>query len=129
MDQDFSTRRWRAAALLVIGVAVAGAAPAVRVGSAPAPAASAVQTSAQQPQNVQADESASLRQGVVVAIDERRGRLQVQGVWLEMVAGKTKLLRDGRPAALDTLKAGEAIRFTVAPDSSGAPSLRLIYVP
>jgi len=129
MDPIFATRHWRAAALLAFALAVAGPAPAVRVGSAPPPAASAVQSSAQQPQQVQADESASLRQGVVAAIDERRGRLQIQGIWLDLVAGKTTLLRNGRPAALDTLKAGEAIRFTVAPDSSAAPSLRLIYAP
>jgi hypothetical protein len=129
MDPFLSKRRWRATALAAVGLACAGVASASRVGFAPPPAASAVQASAQQPQQVQADESASLRQGVVSAVDERRARIQVQGIWLDTVAGKTKLLRDGRPAGLETLKAGETIRFTVAPESTGTPSVRLIYVP
>jgi hypothetical protein len=129
MNPDITKRRWRAAALVVLGMTIAAAAPAVRVGAAPAPAASTVQSSTQQPQQVQADESASLRQGVVMAVDERRARVQVQGIWLDMVVGNTMLLRSGRPAALDTLRVGEAIRFTVTPGSSGASSLRVIYVP
>ncbi len=39
--------------------------------------------------------------------------MQVQGVWIELVAGKTQLLRNGQAAGFETLKAGEAIRFTV----------------
>ncbi|HEY2558444.1 MAG TPA: hypothetical protein VGI48_01905 [Caldimonas sp.] len=129
MNPFLSKRCWRAAALAALGLACAGVASASRVDFAPPPAASAVQTSAQQPQHVQADESSSLRQGVVGAVDERRARIQVQGIWLDTVAGQTKLLRGGRPAGLETLRAGETIRFTVAPESTGAPSVRLIYVP
>ncbi|HEX4235274.1 MAG TPA: hypothetical protein VH041_13340 [Caldimonas sp.] len=129
MDPFVSKRRRRAVALAVVGLAFAGVAPASRVGFAP-PAASAVQTSsAQQPKHVQTDESASLRQGLVGAVDVRGARIQVQGIWLDMVAGKTKLLRNGSPAGLDTLKVGENIRFTVAPESTATPSVRLIYVP
>ncbi|MGZ8258988.1 MAG: hypothetical protein ACXWUL_00375 [Caldimonas sp.] len=103
-------------------------ASAVRVGNGVEPAASAVQAAAQEPAQAQADESASLRQGTIAAVDERRGRLQVQGLWLDVVPDKTKLIRHGRPATLDTLRAGEAIRFTVAPGRT-APSLGVIYVP
>ena len=38
--------------------------------------------------------------------------MQVQGVWIDLVAGKTQLLRNGQAAGFETLKAGEAIRFT-----------------
>jgi hypothetical protein len=129
MDPFLSRRCWRAAALAAVGLACAGTALASRVGFEPPPAASAVQASAQQAQQVQTDESASLRQGVVGAVDGRRARIQVQGIWLDTVAEKTTLLRNGRPAGLETLRVGETIRFTVAPESTGTPSVRLIYVP
>jgi hypothetical protein len=129
MEPSLSRRRWRAAALAAFGLACAGAVLASRVSVGSPPAASAVQGSVQQPKHVQTDESASLRQGVVGAVDERHSRIQVQGIWLETVAGKTKVLRGGRPVGLETLKVGEIIRFTVAPGSAGTPSVRLIYAP
>ena len=118
-------------ALVALGLAsVATTASAVRVGGAAAPAASAVQGATQQePAHVQADESASLRQGTVGAVDERGTRVQVQGIWLDVVAGKTQLLRNGQAAGLETLKPGEAIRFTVVPGSGVAPALKVIYAP
>ena len=123
----------RAACALGAAVALASAADlagASRVAGAAAPAASSVLTAQQEPAHVQADESASLRQGMIGAVDERGARVQVQGIWLDLVAGKTQLLRSGRPAALETLKAGEAIRFTVLPGNGpAAPMLKVIYVP
>ncbi|MDQ6638503.1 MAG: hypothetical protein M3Z15_02415 [Pseudomonadota bacterium] len=122
----------RAACFAVTALALASAttlASAVRIGGAAAPAASAVQGTAQEPAQGQADESASLRQGTIGAVDERGMRLQVQGIWLDLVAGKTQLIRKGQAAGLETLKAGEAIRFTVVPGSSGASALKVIYAP
>lgn len=120
----------RAVTLLIVAIA-AGAGPALAAGvvGAPAPSAAAVQGLAQQPAQAQTDESASLRQGAITALDAGGTRLQVQGIWLEIVDGKTVATRNGRPAATASLKVGETIRFTVAPGIAEAASLRLIYAP
>lgn len=131
MNRLFSPRRVRAACFGLVAAALlplAGVAGASRVGGAPPPAASAVQAAAQQPTHAQTDESASLRQGTVGAVDERGARVQVQGIWIDLVADKTQLLRNGRRAGLETLKAGESIRFTVVPGAA-APAMKVIYAP
>jgi hypothetical protein len=115
------------AALALLSLATGALASRVHGGAAPA--ASAVRSSAQEPAHLQADESASLRQGTIAALDARGGRAQVQGIWLDLVPGKTQLLRSGQPACLGTLRVGEAIRFTVAPGRTGAPALKVIYAP
>ena len=112
----------------VAATALAGPCVAARVGGA-APSASAVQGSAQQSSQVQNDESASLREGTITAIDASGTRLQVQGTWLGVVDGKTLAMRQGRPVGLATLRVGETIRFTVAPGGTEAASLRVIYAP
>jgi hypothetical protein len=122
----------RSVSLAVVAAALAATATtagAVRVENRPPPAASAVRDSVPEPANVQADESGSLRQGTIGAVDERASRVQVQGVWLDVLAGKTQLLRNGQPAGLETLKAGEAIRFTVFPGAGAAPAMKVIYAP
>jgi hypothetical protein len=53
----------------------------------------------------------------------------VQGVWIELVAGKTQLMRDGRAAGLETLTPGEPIRFTVVQRTGAAPAMKVIYAP
>lgn len=124
-------RRWplRGVFLAALATAFAGPSLAVRVGGAAAPAASAVQGLAQQPARVQNDESASLRQGTITALDPSGARVQVQGTWLEIVDGKTLAMRQGKPVGLATLKVGDTIRFTVAPGTTEAASLRIIYAP
>ena len=97
--------------------------------NAAAPAASAVQAAVQQPAHLQADESASLRQGTVGAVDARATRVQVQGIWIDLVAGKTQLMRNGRAAGLETLTPGEPIRFTVVQGTGAAPAMKVIYAP
>ena len=132
MDPFLFRRRARAAALGLVAAGllpVAMVASASRVGGAPAPTASAVQGATQQPAHVQADESASLRQGTVGAIDARAMPVQVQGIWIDWVAGSTQLLRNGHAAGFDTLKAGEPIRFTVVSKSGAAPAMKVIYAP
>ncbi len=132
MDDLLSPRRVRSAslALVALGLAsIATVASAVRVGGAAAPSASSVRGASQQPAHVQADESASLRHGTIRAIDERLTRVQVQGVWIELVAGQTQLLRNGQAAGFETLKPGEAIRFMVDSASGAAPTMKVIYAP
>jgi uncharacterized lipoprotein YbaY len=122
---------WRAAravATIAAGLALAPLCGAVRVDAA-APSASAVLKSPQQAAAAQTDESASLRHGVVTALDPRGARLQVQGIWLDVAADKTQLLRDGKPASVGTLRVGDTIRFTLAPAAADGQALRVIYVP
>ena len=108
---------------------MATVASASRVGGAPPPAASAVQAAAQQPAQAQADESASLRQGTVGAVDERGARVQVQGIWIDLVADKTQLLRNGRRAGLETLRAGEIDPLHRRAGRGAAPAMKVIYAP
>ncbi|MEO8311280.1 MAG: hypothetical protein ABI520_08930 [Caldimonas sp.] len=132
MNQLSSTRRGRLATRALVALAlatIATVAGAVRVGGGAAPSASSVQGAAQQPAQAQADESASLRHGTIRAIDERVTKVQVHGVWLDLVAGKTQLLRNGEPAGFETLKPGEAIRFTTESATAAAPAMKVIYVP
>lgn len=133
MKNSILPRRLRAA-VLVLGTLVLGSAAdlatASRAGGAAAPAASAVRATTQQPAHLQADESASLRQGTIAAVDPSGMRVQVQGIWLDLVEGRTQLVRNGQAARLATLKAGESIRFTVMSASgAAAPALQVIYAP
>ncbi len=128
--QTSNKRQWRGGPLLIAALAAcAGPVLAAGVVGAQAPSAATVQGLAPQPAQVQTDESASLRQGAITALDAGGTRLQVQGIWLEIVDGKTLATRNGRPVATASLKVGETIRFTVAPGSAEAASLRLIYAP
>jgi nitrous oxidase accessory protein NosD len=121
-------RLLRGIAIAASALAVAPLSFAVRL-EAGAPAASAVLATPQQAAAAQADESASLRVGVITALDARGTRLQVQGIWLDVVADKTLVLRNGEPAKLETLKVGDIIKFTVAPGAAEGQAVRVIYAP
>ena len=123
------SRSLRTLTVAALGLGFSSLSLAVRLENAGAPAASAVLGTPQQAANAQADESASLRQGVITALDERGARLQVQGIWLEVVAGKTQVLRNGQPVKVDTLRVGDAIKFTVAPGAIETQAARVIYAP
>lgn len=120
-------RNLRTVACLLFGSAVVSTGLASRVGGAPPPPS--VRLAPQEAAQAQADDSASLRQGLVTAIGERGERLQVQGIWLDVVAGQTQVLRNGQPVRLDSLQTGQTIRFTLAPGSPERPALRVVYAP
>ena len=117
----------RHAVAWLIVLALAPAAFASRVGNGAAGAPKAPPGAKAEAVASQADDSNSLRQGTITAINERGDRLQVQGVWCDVGAGQTMLIRDGQQARLDSLKTGELIRFTLAPGASERPVLRVIY--
>jgi hypothetical protein len=108
----------------------AGPAGATRVGGGQVPDASSVRAGPLEPAHLQADESASLRQGTIAAIDAAGARLHVtQGVWLALDRAKTQLVRNGQAAALETLQVGEAIRFTIVANPGAPATMKVIYVP
>jgi hypothetical protein len=123
------SQRLRLLTVVALGLGISSFSFAVRVQNASAPAASEVTRMPQQASGAQADESASLRTGVITALDEHGARLQVQGIWLDLVAGKTQVVRNGQAAKLDTLKVGDAIKFMVVPGASTSQALRVIYAP
>ncbi len=119
-----------ARALLCAGFGtLASVAVASRVETAAAPAASAVLDSAQPSTASQSDDSASLRQGVVTALAPKGDRLQVQGIWCDVGADQTLVLRGGQRVPLESVRAGETIKFTVAPGAAERPTIRVIYAP
>jgi hypothetical protein len=137
MISSFIARRARSriAAAACAGAAIAlcaGPAAATRVGGGvgQVPAASAVRAAPLEPAHLQTDESASLRQGTIAAIDAAGARVQMtQGVWLALDPAKTQLVRNGQTAGLETLKVGEAIRFTIVADPGAPATMKVIYVP
>ena len=104
---------------------------AVRVGAGLPPAPEAVRRSTQAPAAVQADESNSLREGLITNVEPQANRLQVQGVWLQAVPGKTVVIRDGRAVPLDALRKGQVVKYTLAVGaaSSSPATLGAVYVP
>lgn len=127
--------RSRIAAAACAGAALAvfaGPAGATRVGGSAggAPDASSVRASPPEPAHLQTDESASLRQGTIAAIDAAGARVQMtHGIWLAVDPAKTQLVRNGQAAALQSLKVGEAIRFTIVTNPAAPATMKVIYVP
>ena len=136
MTFHLTTRRPRsriaAAVLGAILASLAVPAAATRVGGASgaAPAASDVRAAPQQPPQQQADESASLRQGTIARVDAaRRASAGARRLARRSSPARTQLCAAASRPALDTLKAGEAIRFTVVADPGAAPTIKVIYAP
>ena len=119
----------RAATLLLVLSTAAGSALAVRVVSEPAPKPGAVREAASAAGANRADESNSLREGVITALSETADRVEVQGTWLDIVDGKTRIFRRGTAIAPSALQKGVKIRFTVAPGTGGRSTLGVVYVP
>ena len=119
----------RAALLFLVLSAAAASALAVRVVSAPAPKPDAVREAASAAGASRPDESNSLRAGVITGLSEKADRVEVQGTWLDIVDGKTRIFRRGTAIAPSALQKGVKIRFTVAPGTGGRSTLGVVYVP
>ncbi len=76
-----------------------------------------------------ADDSTSMREGVISAVNEKRDQVEINGTWLTVVAGKTQLFRKGRNVKLDELEKGQKVRFTLLSGATGRATLGAIYVP
>jgi hypothetical protein len=77
----------------------------------------------------QADDSSSLRQGVVSDVSPNADRLLVNGSWLRVAEGSTRLFRQGRPVQANAVGKGQLIQFTLAPGVADRKTLGIVYVP
>ncbi len=116
----------------ILGIGALCAVPAVhavRAIDAPPPTRAAV-VNAPKPDPVrQADDSASLRQGRVDAVAPNGDSIYINGAWVAIVVGRTRLFRQGRAVQPDVLGKGQVLRFTLAPGGAEPRTLGVVYVP
>ena len=119
-------------------LSLAGPALAGRVsGAVEAPTASTaaqfvppvVPTPAPQPAPQPATDHSSLREGVIAEIEDSGARLKVNGSWLRVADGTTRIFRRGAEVRSSTLLPGQSIRFTLAPDAPDRLTLGVVYAP
>ena len=124
---------WIISALVLLGATQAWA---VRVGNEPPP--SAASGAARQTQATpvsaaaaasHADDSSSLRQGTISAVNAAHDQIEVNGSWLKIAAGQTRLFRQGRAVESDVLAKGQAVKFTLLPGQADRFTLGVVYVP
>lgn len=120
----FTNVPWGLVALLV-----GGNAQAVRAIDAPPPTRAAVLNTPRPDPAVQADDSSSLRQGVVADLSPKGDWVFVNGSWLAIVEGRTRLFQSGRTAQPDALRKGQLLKFTLAPGTADRKTLGVVYVP
>ena len=117
-------------ALAVLAVQTAGPAWGIRIESAAAPAPDAVRKADKAvPAVAHADDRSSMREGVITAISDKRDRIQVNGSWLKLADGATRVFRQGRAVQPDALAKGQKVRFTLAAGVADRSTLGAIYVP
>jgi hypothetical protein len=125
-------QRWTrsAGAVLALLVATAGSAQAVVAAGGPAPKAAAVRESRPTRSGmVAADDSAALREGVITALSADGHRVEVQGNWLRVVAGRTRFFQRGTEVTARQLQKGSKVKFTLAPGETDHATLGVVYVP
>lgn len=103
---------------------------AIRVADAPAPSTQAVRQ-AERPSDIaaHADDSSSMREGVITGISEKHDQIEINGSWLKLAEGTTRIFQRGRGATRDDLAKGQKVKFTLAPSDAGHSTLGAVYVP
>ena len=76
-----------------------------------------------------ADDSSSLRQGTITSVSAKNDQIEINGSWLKVAAGKTRLFRQGHAVERDVLARGQAVKFTLMPGDPERSTLGVIYVP
>lgn len=111
-----SSQAW---AVRVAGEAAPSAGTAVQTVSPVAAAAAASH----------ADDSSSLRQGMITSMSAKNDQIEVNGSWLKIASGKTRLFQRGREVSTDALAKGQTVKFTLLPGDADRFTLGVIYVP
>lgn len=124
-------KTWIGAALAVCAVSSTWA---VRVGNeaGPVEAGKAAQTASPAAAAAavsQADDSNSLRQGTITSVNANSDQIEVNGSWLKIAAGKTRLFQRGQAVGSDALAKGQVLRFTLLPGAADRFTLGVVYVP
>ena len=116
--------------ITALAMAASGPAWAVRVEGAAAPAADTARR-AETPNNkaAQADDSSSMREGVIAGVSAKRDQVEINGSWLNAVDGVTHVFRRGQVVGRAALAKGQKVRFTLAPGAAGRTTLGAVYVP
>jgi hypothetical protein len=117
------------AAVLLGALLAASATHAVRAIDAPPPTRAAVLNAPQPNPAIQADDSASLRQGVVADMNPSANTVYINGSWLRIAEGSTRLFQQGRLVQADALRKGQRLKFTLAPSAADRKTLGVVYVP
>jgi cysteine sulfinate desulfinase/cysteine desulfurase-like protein len=120
---------WIIAALALVGATQAWA---VRVGNEPPPTAVSAQSAAPTGPATgasHADDSSSLRQGTISAVNANHDQIEVNGSWLKIAAGQTRVFRQGRAVESDVFAKGQAVKFTLLPGQADRFTLGVVYVP
>ena len=117
------------APLFLATLLVSVSAHAVRAIDAPPPTRAAVLNAPRTDPVAQADDSNSLRQGVVADVSPNADWVYVNGAWLRITEGSTRLFRQGRAVQPSSLSKGQVLKFTLAPGVADRKTLGVVYVP
>ncbi len=78
---------------------------------------------------VHADDSSSMREGAITGVTTAHDQIEVNGSWLKLAPGKTRLFRQGRAVTSEVLVKGQLVKFTLLPGDVERSTLGVIYVP
>lgn len=113
----------------VLGFSLIAPALAVRLAGEP-PQTATVSPNPTVAPTTTSDDSSSLREGVITAVNDKRDQIEVNGSWLKLVDGKTRVFRRGRAViGADELVKGSQVKFTLAPGAADPLTLGVVYVP
>ncbi|MBC7704841.1 MAG: hypothetical protein H7274_12965 [Rhodoferax sp.] len=76
-----------------------------------------------------ADDSSSLRQGMITSVSAKNDQIEVNGSWLKIASGKTRLFQRGQAVSGDALAKGQVVKFTLLPGAVDRFTLGVVYVP
>ena len=76
-----------------------------------------------------ADDSSSMREGAITGVTTAHDQIEVNGSWLKLAPGKTRLFRQGRAVTPEVLVKGQLVKFTLMPGDAERATLGVIYVP
>ena len=76
-----------------------------------------------------ADDSSSMRVGAITGVTTAHDQIEVNGSWLKVLPGKTRLFRHGKAVTSEVLVKGQLVKFTLLPGDAERSTLGVIYVP
>ena len=76
-----------------------------------------------------ADDSSSMREGAITGVTTAHDQIEVNGSWLKVSPGNTRLFRQGKAVTSEVLVKGQLVRFTLMPGDAERSTLGVIYVP